>query len=208
MRNVKKRYTSLLCCLGLTLAVGCTGRAPERPKLSPEESGAKAVEEYDADGNGSISQEEAEAAPGLLAAFPKIDSDGDGEATAEEIANRIVYYQTSTSWVINGTCKVTYRRRPLEGATVVFEPESFLGPSFYPCTGETDERGEAFITRDAPDSVPGIYLGFYRVRITKEKKNGKELLPAKYNEETTLGFEANNDVPDDAMYGNVQFDLK
>ena len=208
MWNSDKRCGWLFYGLGIALMAGCSGRAPARPELTPDESGAKAIEEYDADANGSISKEEAEAAPGLLAAFDKIDSDGDGEATAEEIASRIVYYQTSTSWVINGTCKVTYRRRPLPGATVVFEPESFLGPSFYPCTGETDERGEAFITRDAPESVPGIYLGFYRVRITKEKKNGSEMLPAKYNEETTLGFEANNDVPDDAMYGNVEFNLK
>jgi hypothetical protein len=206
------RLTRTLLLVAMQLAfligAGCTSRAPSKPQLSPAESGAKAIEEYDEDGNGSISEDEAEAAPGLLAAFPKIDSDGDGEVTATEIEDRIVYYQTSTSWVINGTCKVTYKRRPLEGATVVFEPESFLGPSFHPCSGVTDERGEAFITREAADSIAGIYLGFYRVRITKEKDNGKELIPTKYNEETTLGFEANNDVPDDAMYGNIRFDLK
>lgn len=192
----------------LVFGLGCSSRAPSKPELSPSESATTAIEEYDEDGNGSISEEEAEAAPGLLAAFAKIDTDGDGEATAAEIENRIVYYQTSTSWVINGTCKVTYKRRPLENATVIFEPESFLGPSFHPCSGTTDQRGEAFITRDAPDSIAGIYLGFYRVRITKEKDNGKELIPEKYNAETTLGFEANNDVPDDAMYGNIRFDLK
>jgi hypothetical protein len=111
--------------------------------------------------------------------------------------------------VINGTCKVTYKNRPLEGATVTFDPETFLGPSFQPCSGETDERGEAFVTRQAdPDAIAGIYLGFYRVRITKDKKNGEELLPAKYNTETTLGFEANNDVPDDASYSNIEFKLR
>lgn len=208
MSYLIKRNEWLPCCVVLAFFAGCSSRAPEKPKLTPEESGAQAIKEYDSDANGSISKVEAEAAPGLLAAFDKVDADGNGELTAEEIATRIVYYQTATSWVINGTCKVTYRRQPLPGAKVVFEPESFLGPSFHPCSGVTNERGEAFITRDAPDSVPGIYLGFYRVRITKEKKNGSELLPAKYNEETTLGFEANNDVPDDTMYGHVPFNLK
>ena len=97
----------------------------------------------------------------------------------EEIQERIVYYTTSTSWVINGNCRILYRNRPLEGATVTFEPESFLGPSFQECSGVTNERGEAFITRDNSE-IAGIYLGFYRVRVTKEKANGKELLPAKY----------------------------
>lgn len=180
-----------------------------KPDLSPTDSAAKALEQYDADSSGSISEEEAESAPGLLAAFGKIDSDGDGEVSAEEIEKRIVYYQTSTSWVINGTCNVTYKGRALEGADVVFEPESFLGPSFKACSGVTDERGDAFVTRQAdPDAVRGIYLGFYRVRINKAKANGREMIPAKYNEETTLGFEANNDVPDDSMYSGIKFNLK
>ena len=93
------------------------------------------------------------------------------------------------------------------GATVTFDPEEFLGASFQPCSGVTDDRGEVFISRPG-SQIPGIYLGFYRVRITKEKANGDEMIPAKYNTETTLGFEANNDVPDDEMYGNNVFDLK
>lgn len=189
-------------------AVGCNSAPrPEKPDLSPTESAEQAVSEYDSDGDGLISKKEAEAAPGLLAAFAKIDTDGDDQASKEEIESRIVYYKTATSWVINGTCKVTYKRRPLDGATVVFEPESFLGSSFQECTGVTDERGEAFISREG-SQIKGIYLGFYRVRITKDKKNGSEMIPARYNTETTLGFEANNDVPDDASYSIIKFDLK
>lgn len=199
--------------LGLTvstclLLAGCSSRAPERPVLTPPESAAQAMEEYDADNDGAISKEEAKAAPGLLAAFAKIDKDASDDLTAQEIEERIVYYQTSTSWVINGTCEVTYRGRPLEGATVVFEPESFLGDSFRTCSGVTDERGEVFVTGEGENAIPGIYLGFYRVRITKEKERGGELLPAKYNTETTLGFEANNDVPDEASYSNTKFKLR
>ena len=57
-------------------------------------------------------------------------------------------------------------------------------------------------------AIEGIFLGFYRVRITKEKKNGSEMLAAKYNTETTLGFEANNDVPDQANYDIIEYKLK
>ncbi len=187
--------------------LGCNSRAPARPELSPTESAAKALEQYDSDGDAAISEEEAEAAPGLAKAFPKIDTDGDGKVTAKEIEKRIVYYQTATSWVINGTCEVTYKRKPLVGATVTFEPEEFLGSSFQACSGVTDSRGEVFISRPGSETK-GIFLGFYRVRITKEKANGDEMLPARYNTETELGFEANNDVPDDASYNNPKFELK
>ena len=198
-----------LCCLALVLlVVGCnfTPR-PEKPDLSPTESAEQAIEEYDTNGDSLISEDEAEAAPGLLAAFQKIDSDGDEQLSKEEIEARIVYYKTATTWVINGSCRVTFKRRPLPDATVVFEPESFLGASFQPCSGVTNERGEAFISREGSE-IKGIYLGFYRVRITKEKPRGGEMIPARYNTETTLGFEANNDVPDDANYSSHLFELK
>jgi len=205
-RALEMGVLALFGLLAFTI-LGCDSRAPAKPELTPTESAAKALEQYDSDGDAAISEEEAEAAPGLAAAFSKIDSDTDGKVTAEEIEKRIIYYQTATSWVINGTCQVNYKRKPLEGATVTFDPEEFLGPSFQACTGVTDERGEVFISR--PDSkIPGIYLGFYRVRITKEKSNGDEMIPAKYNSETELGFEANNDVPDESMYGNIIFNLK
>ena len=186
-----------LCLLSFSLLLpGCFGsRAPAKPELTPDESAAKAIEEYDADSNSTISEKEAEAAPGLLAAFETIDKDGNGELTEDEIAQRIVYYQTSTSWVINGSVRITYKGRPLEGATVTFVPESFLGPSFKECSGVTDYHGEAFISRPG-EAIKGIFLGFYRVRVNKEKSNGNEMLPARYNTETTLGFEANNDVPE------------
>ncbi len=174
---------------------GCSSRAPDKPELSPDEAAAGALELYDADSNGSISEDEAEASPGLLAAFKAVDKDQDGELTAEEISARVLYFKTATSWVIPGACRIEYRGRPLEGATVTFEPESFLGPSFAPCSGETDRRGETYCSRPGA-TVEGIFLGFYRVKVTKPKKNGDEMLPAKYNEETILGFEANNDVPE------------
>ena len=198
------RIDALLLLCVLTF-VGCTSRAPDKPELCPDEAGAKAVEMYDSDQNGSINESEAEASPGLLAAFEKVDKDGDGELTADEISARVLYFKTATSWVIPGACRITYRGRPLEGATVTFEPEPFLGPSFAPCSGTTDRRGEAYCSRPGGE-IEGIYLGFYRVRVTRPKKNGDEMLPAKYNEETTLGFEANNDVPEIPDF--IHFKLK
>lgn len=187
---------------------GCFGvRAPEKPELSPAESAATALQEYDSDGDSLISEEEAESAPGLLAAFKKVDADSDGQLSADEIERRINYYKTATSWVVPGQCKILYRGKPLPNANVEFEPEALLGASFQPCSGVTDDQGIANISRPGAD-IQGIFLGFYRVRITKEKKNGEEMLKAKYNTETTLGFEATNDTPDQSNYDAITFSLK
>jgi len=50
---------------------------------------------------------------------------------------------------------------------------------------------------------PGLYLGFYRVRVSKNK-GGKELIPAKYNTETELGAEIADDIADCGM---IEFNL-
>ena len=59
--------------------------------------------------------------------------------------------------------------------------------------------------RPTPDMPSGLQLGFYRVRVSKQA-NGKEMIPAKYNTETTLGQQV---APDDPalMGGDIPFRL-
>ncbi len=40
---------------------------------------------------------------------------------------------------------------------------------------------------------PGIYLGIYKVHVSRLVK-GKEAVPYCYNQQTTLGFEAADDI--------------
>ena len=54
------------------------------------------------------------------------------------------------------------------------------------------------------DDYPGIYVGLYRVRISK-KVDGKETLPARYNTATELGREIAANIRDNR--GNVIFHL-
>ena len=68
----------------------------------------------------------------------------------------------------------------------------------------TDERGIASVSgHDA--QFPGIYLGFYRVRISKQV-DGKETVPARYNTESELGYEATDDIPE--VNNVIQFHLE
>ena len=178
--------TSFVCLL---FAAGCTGGgdpiAP--PKVDPATAAAAALSEYDTDSDGKISKSEAK----LSALDPAAgwDSDGDGGISETEITERLTRYEALAPGIQSMTCTVVYRNRPLEGAEVIFEPESFLGGSVETGSGTTDLEGTAEmvaqdIIKDDP-TLRGIRASLYKVRITHPDVN----LPAKYNDETTLFFE-------------------
>ena len=66
--------------------------------------------------------------------------------------------------------------KPLAGATVTYEPEPFLGSSYQAHQGLTDVSGTAILDPEFKD-YPGLYVGLYTVRISKQEY-GKETLPA------------------------------
>ena len=179
--------------------------APDKPILKPADAAAKAIESYDTDKNGSISADEAKASPGLLVSLKKgkIDKNGDGALDEAEIADRISYFKTARTTIISGELQVFYKRKPLPEATVTLTPEPFLGESFTSSSGVTDANGRTSMM-GSDSAFPGIYLGFYRVSISKDRR-GKESLPAKFNSETVVGFEATDD--DELVENIITFDL-
>ncbi|MCA9235248.1 MAG: hypothetical protein KDA44_07240 [Planctomycetales bacterium] len=202
----KNPYCLVLAgCLHATL-VGCnsTPGRPEKPDFSPSASAEAAVAEYDADGDGRIDQGEVAACPGLAIAFPRIDTDGDDALDAQEIAARIEHYEAASASLSTGTVMVSLNGQPLPEAAVTFEPEAFLGDSFKACSGETDYTGTAVISGHN-DRFPGIFFGLYRVRVSKTV-NGKEVVPERFNANTTLGHEASDDIP--GLIRAIRFDLR
>jgi len=169
------------------------------------------MEMFDKDGDGFIAGAELDATPGIKAAMETIDVDKDGKASESEIAKRI------ESWGQRGTglttlgFRVNLNGKPLPGAAVVFEPEPFLGDQFKAAVGETNANGDGSVSIPKEQRVPadapsGLYLGLYRVRVSK-KDGGKEAIPAIYNTETTLGQQVAPDDP--AVAGHrVTFNLK
>jgi len=86
--------------------------------------------------------------------------------------------------------------KPLEGATVIYEPEPFLGPSYHTHRGTTNAAGTCELdTPDVPEYPHMIYVGLYRVRVSKVV-NGQETVPLQYNAKTTLGRELATEVRD------------
>ncbi|MBA3483777.1 MAG: EF-hand domain-containing protein [Pirellulales bacterium] len=204
------RKTYLLATLAA--ALGCSS-GPSRvqpPSIDADDAASAAMELYDKDGDGAINAAELEAAPGLKAAMTTIDANKDGSVQEDEIVARIEAWQATNIGVMAVKANFTLDGRPLSGAAVTFEPETFLGEDIKAAVGETTS-GLSTVTipkdqRPAKDTPPGLQPGLYRVRVSL-KKDGQETIPAKYNSETTLGQEIAPDDP--AVAGQkVRFDLK
>jgi hypothetical protein len=194
MRRQTARLLTVTAALGLWCG-GCSHEppAPPRQKVDPKAAAQAAMEAYDADHNGVLDAQELEKSPPLKAALERMDTNHDGKLTFEEILARINAWLKSDTILMSALSVVTLDGKPLEDATVTFEPEPFLGPGYVACVGVTDKTGTANPTRPS-EQYQGVYPGLYRVRISK-KVNGQEIVPARYNTQTILGEEIAADVP-------------
>jgi hypothetical protein len=170
------------------------------------------MQEYDANSDGTIDQEEMKKSPPLLEAVEPfeweshspMDANGDRMLTEEEIRERIAEWLRSGVVVLTQSTIVTLDEEPLEGATVTYEPEAFLGAAIQSTSAVTDELGTCF-PEGQDEEYPGLYTGLYRVRISK-KVDGEETIPACYNTETILGKELAEDAP--STHRLLEFHLK
>lgn len=179
----------LAFCCSASFA-GCS-RSPGRielQSLDPSAAAERAVEELDSNGDGSIDEQEALQSPGLAAAFKQFDRGGDGRIDEQEIEQRLEQWGQSKVAMFATPCSVYLDGKPLSDATVVFAPEPFLGNSFKTLEGTTSPDGRVRFPTLEGMPGPGLLTGLYRVKITKSK-GGNELIPDKYNENTTLGQE-------------------
>ena len=182
-------------CLGLLgalilLAAGCSGGATAVPQISPRETADQALAEYDANKDGALDAKELEACPALRGAVKRVDKNGDGLLTADELADRLTIFQQQ-GMLSDVTVEVTLDNRPLAGATVTLVPEKFMGTSYKPATATTDETGTGYFETEG--AGPSVALGYYRVQVSKNAQ-GREVVPAKYSAQSVLGQEIAPDV--------------
>lgn len=174
--------------------LGC-GNRPGRvapPGVDSQSAGKAAVNKYDRDSDGLLSEEELKQCPPLLLKRVEIDADRDGHISAEEIAARIsAWQQTKVGFVTGYKCKVLQNGKPFKGALVELVPEDFLGDTIRPASGFVDAAAVASLaiaSADLPDDLRGlrgVQFGLYRVRIT----HPTESVSTKFNETTVLGCE-------------------
>jgi len=195
-------FLAWVVSLSSLFLVSCSSRPPavSGPDIDPESAASAAIEAFDVNHDGALSGDEFAKSPALGSALKRIDTNADGSASADEIAQRIGNWQASGIALTSFGFTVTLDGRPLEGATVTFEPEAFLGDSIKSASCQTNVSGGGGASipkemRGDPSDPPGMHLGFYKVKISK-LVDGAETIPAKYNTETVLSQEVALDVPE------------
>jgi hypothetical protein len=172
----------------------------KQPTINASSAARGAIEGLDKNGDGQLSADELEPSASLKSALSRLDANTDKSVTADEIANRIKTWQGMRTGLTSFAFSVTLDGAPLTDATVTFEPESFLGSDIKAAVATTNAsgRGRPSIPpeqRPDPTWPSGIQIGLYRVKISK-MVGGKEIIPAKYNVNTTIGQEVAPDVPE------------
>jgi hypothetical protein len=85
--------------------------------------------------------------------------------------------------------QITLDGRPLANAVVLFEPDDDRHNPGMGSAGKTNDDGRYELRQIQPDRA-GAIVGRHRVTIRTavqgEERNGRELLPAKYNTESKL----------------------
>jgi hypothetical protein len=158
------------------------------PSVSPQEAASAAMAEYDTNKDGFLDLKELERCPALKNSLKKIDTNGDGRLSADEIAERIASFQETRTGLIAVPCRVLLDNAPLPGATVTLLPEKFMGTEVKPASGVSDARGAVVLRVEGHDQ-PGIHWGYFRIEVSKKLAAGGEMLPARYNVRSVLGQE-------------------
>jgi hypothetical protein len=191
-----------LSCIALSLVgvlIGCS-RGPSRvepPRIDAESAAAQAISLYDNNQNGSLNTTELAACPGMLAQISAYDTDANGEITAAEISNRLASLFKAKVGLTALMCEIRVNGKPLSNAEVVFDPEPYLGDDMKQAVGTTDFSGSAEMgisDEDMPRDLKGvkaIQYGTFKVRVTHPSVT----IPAKYNSNTTLGYETISGSP-------------
>lgn len=204
------RLLHLSCLAGSVICLCCSRgpRAIQPPDIDAATAAATAMADFDADLDGSLDAEELNAVPGLLAGLAMFDTNSDKRIQRTEIEARVNAWQAAGLMTIR--CDVSWRGKPLEGATVTYVPEAFLGEDIQTAVGNTNQFGTAYMSipkenRPTVDAPGGVQLGVYRVRISK-LADGVETIPARYNGETILGQEISYDDP--GVQSGIRYELK
>lgn len=188
------------------VTIGCSrGPTPVKPPyIDPAAASREAMELYDADHDGKLSDKELEACPGILMHRDLYDTDHDGKISREEVEDRIKKLRASHIGLTRLGVQVRLDGRPLAGATVKLVPEKYLGSDIKGAVGITGPAGSASLSipdEDLPAAqhgLTGVHYGTYKVEITHPTIK----IPAKYNTQTTLGYETERGNP------FADFDLK
>ena len=183
----------LVFALGTALAAGCSSQpdAFEAPDVNAESAAEQALDLYDSNGDDALNRQELTRCPGMLGKMKLYDANSNGSLERDEIVQRVAELLNRGTGGTTLSAQVYLNGSPLRGATVVLEPEPYLGGEVQAAQGVTNGAGTTNLAIP-PEYVPEqlrriktVHYGTFKVRITHPKVP----IPAKYNSETQLGYE-------------------
>ena len=199
---------SVIVPLGTLLigfSVGCgNSERVAAPKFDPAAIASGALAAYDANSDGEIDKKEYKSTP-FGYAPDRWDADSSDSISEQEILERLEKYVEKATGLMDVTVIVTLNGRPVQDALVEFIPEDFMGGVVEAAEATTDIDGRA--TPAIPEVVAedpvltGLRPGLYKIKVTHTDLK----IPPKYNEDTTLGFDAS---PLDVVFSAVPLKLR
>lgn len=160
---MKRPFYFLL--LASLLFIGCGRAKPKAPTLDPPAVAAKAIELYDANGNGKIDGDEFDKTPALKFALKEIDADKDKALSADEIQKRLEAWQAWGSSLMAPEFHCKIGGKTVKEGTMKLTPEPFLGENF-PVAEGTFVNGTCQPGAPNPGNYQAIPVGFYTVEVT------------------------------------------
>jgi EF hand len=191
---VPSRWPAVAFGLFVAVAGGCSDRTVRVPSMDPTGAANRALREYDADKDGALAGAELAKCPGLKDGLARIDTNGDGRITADELAARLRQYEADKAGLLYLNAAVTLDGKPLADAVITLVPEKFMASGVKPAKGVTGASGSCEFQIEGKE-YPGIHPGIFRIEVSKKDARGEETIPAKYNTQTTLGIEAGKGNP-------------
>jgi hypothetical protein len=169
--------------LCMAVITGCNGgtSAVKPPDIDPAGAATAAIAQYDRNSDGALSAEEVQDS---ALSLERWDADQNGTISEDEIEKRLAAYGQYGTGMVGVHCIVRQGRAPLENAKVTLVPEDFLGGAVQPAYGTTGSDGMANLSvaeeiRPRPD-VHVMQIGLYTVEITHPDVQIESITPNAY----------------------------
>jgi hypothetical protein len=164
--------------LGIAICIaicGCNGGpTPIRaPDWDPGGLADRVIAQLDSSGDGAVDKQEAIGAPSIVQAFVRIDKNGDGRLSGEELHDRFAFYKEYGTGLMNQGFGVRLDGRPAAvGSRVDLIPEPFLKDVIRRASGIVDGTGQVAPVAENAE-FPGMQVGLYQavLYVSKDSKN-------------------------------------
>jgi len=177
-----------VCLLLVAAAMGCSRSNMQTVTATdPSAATAKALEQFDRNGDHKLSTEELKASAALSASAARIDRNRDGWLSEDELRDRFRTHESLAGKFLFQV-SVSVKGRPLAGAAVTFTPEPFMGEELQSFMGTTGANGLCSLVGCQFKSL-GVPNGFYQIRV----------IQADYGIDVVRGTEIANDVTRDLV---------